>query len=561
MVAATGTMTSGFFAAAERWLQRLLRAAAIAVVACWISVAWAVTHTKFVDGLVLPVDLQHAGDGSDRLFVVEQRGSIRVVRSGQLHAGSFLDITALVLSGGERGLLGVAFHPQYASNGRFFVNYTRAGDGATVIATYRVSAGNPDVADAASAQILLTIPQPFANHNGGVLRFGPDGYLYLGMGDGGSANDPGNRAQDRFNLLGKILRIDVDGGNPYGIPASNPFANDTSGAAGRPEIWAVGLRNPWKFAFDRATGAFFIGDVGQDRFEEIHRFDAATGAGANLGWRMMEGMHCTGLRGPVPCFDPSLSLPILEYSHSMGCSVTGGAVYRGTAVPALAGRYVYGDFCSGRIWSAGQNPFGVWTARDLGNTGISISVFGEDEAGELYFADYARGEIRRFAAEPADRLDVIEYYNAALDHYFITATPAEIHALDAGTREGWTRTLQSFSAFAQAASGMNPVCRYYLPPAFGDSHFYSASPVECDEVRTKFPGFVFEGTAVLHIALPDTVTGGCAVGTVPVYRVWNNRADANHRYTTDPAIRNMMVARGGIAEGYGPDRVIMCAPQ
>ncbi len=551
-------LISGLFAMGARWLLRLVRAIAVAAVASWASVAPAVTHTNFIDGLVTPVDLQHAGDGSGRMFVVEQRGSIRIVRNGQLKAASFLDIAGLVVSGGERGLLGVAFHPAFASNGRFFVNYTRAGDGATVIAAYRVSAGNPDLADSASAQILLTIPQPFANHNGGVLRFGPDGYLYIGMGDGGSGNDPGNRAQDRFNLLGKILRVDVDGGNPYGIPATNPFA---SGAGGRPEIWAVGLRNPWKFAFDRGTGDFFVGDVGQERFEEIHRFDAATGAGANLGWRVMEGAHCTGLAGPVPCFDPSLSLPIIEYSHSAGCSVTGGTVYRGTAVAALAGRYVYGDFCSGRIWSAGPSQFGVWTSREIGNTGITISAFGEDEAGELYFTDYARGEIRRFAAESADRIDVVEYYNAALDHYFMTATPAEIHALDAGTLKGWARTSRSFSAFAQAASGTSPVCRYYLPPAFGDSHFYSASPVECNEVRAKFPGFVSEGTAVLHIALPDTMTGVCATGTVPVYRVWNNRADSNHRYTTDPAIRNAMVAQGGIAEGYGPDHVIMCAPQ
>ena len=301
--------------------------------------------------------------------------------------------------------------------------------------------------------------------------------------------------------------------------------------------------------------------MGQDRFEEVHRFDAAAGAGANLGWRMMEGGHCTGLMGPVPCFDPSLSLPIIEYSHSVGCSVTGGTVYRGTAVPALAGRYVYGDFCSGRIWSARQNQFGTWTSREIGNSGTAISAFGEDEAGELYFADYARGEIRHFAAEPADRIDVIEYYNAALDHYFITATPAEVHALDSGRLKGWARTLRSFPAFAQEASGTSPVCRYYLPPGVGDSHFYSASPVECDEVRRKFPGFLFEGGAALHIALPGPATGVCANGTVPVYRVWNNRADSNHRYTTDPAIRDAMVALGGIAEGYGPDRVIMCAPQ
>jgi len=547
------------FATEARKLRQLVLAIGVAALASFVPSATAVMHTKFADGLVAPVDLQHAGDGSGRMFVVEQRGTVRVVRNGQLNAGSFLDITSLVIAGGERGLLGIAFHPGYASNGRFFVNYTRAEDGATVIAEYRVSTGNPDVADSASTQILLTIAQPFANHNAGATRFGPDGYLYIGMGDGGSANDPGNRAQDSFNLLGKILRIDVDRGNPYAIPATNPFA---SGAAGAPEIWAVGLRNPWKFAFDRATGDFFIGDVGQDRFEEIDRMNAGTGAGANLGWRMMEGLNCTGLMGPLPCFDPSLSLPIIEYGRSDGCSVTGGAVYRGTAVAALAGRYVYGDFCTGRIWSARQDQFGVWRPRTIGSTGIAISAFGEDEAGELYFADYVRGEIRRFNGEAADRIDVIEYYNAALDHYFMTSLPAEINALDSGLLVGWTRTLQSFTAFAHGASGLSPVCRFYLPPAFGDSHFYSASPAECSEVRAKFPDFILESAAVLHIALPDTVTGVCAPGSIPVYRVWNNRAgDSNHRYTTDPSIRNMMVAEGGVAEGYGPDQVIMCAPQ
>ncbi len=229
------------------------------------------------------------------------------------------------------------------------MNYTRQGDGATIIARYQRSAGDPNVADPASAVTLLTVAQPFANHNGGQLRFGPDGYLYIGLGDGGSANDPGNRAQDLSTLLGKMLRIDVDGGSPYAVPATNPFVNDGNPGT-LPEIWAYGLRNPWRFSFDRLTGDLFIADVGQGAREEINFQAAGTGAGANYGWRVMEGSACTGLGGGPACFDASLTLPILEYDHSLGCSVTGGHRYRGAANPALAGYFVYGDFCSGRIW-------------------------------------------------------------------------------------------------------------------------------------------------------------------------------------------------------------------
>jgi glucose/arabinose dehydrogenase len=392
----------------------------------------AVTSSTVVGGLASPVDIVNAGDRSGRLFAVEQGGTIRIIAADRLIAAPFLDIRSSVLSGGEQGLLGLAFHPQFAVNRRFFVDYTRQSDGATVIAEYRASATDPNQADATSAKILLTIAQPFANHNGGALRFGPDGYLYIGMGDGGSANDPGNRAQDAQELLGKILRIDVDRGTPYAIPATNPYA--TTG--GRKEIWARGVRNPWRFNFDRVTGDFFIGDVGQDRLEEIDWRAAGSGAGTNFGWRVMEGDSCTSLAGPVTCFDPSLTPPILQYGHDLGCSVTGGTVYRGSAVPALAGRYVYGDFCSGRLWSAAKNALGGFSARDIATTGINITAFGEDEAGELYFTDYSRGEIRRFAAEASDRVDVVEYYHAALDHYFITATPAEINALDGGTIKG-----------------------------------------------------------------------------------------------------------------------------
>jgi glucose/arabinose dehydrogenase len=295
-------------------------------------------------------------------------------------------------------LLGVAFHPDYAANGYFYVNYTRQGDGATVIARYQRSVANPDLADLASAQILLTIAQPYSNHNGGQLRFGPDGYLYIGTGDGGSANDPQNRAQDLGTLLGKMLRIDVNTGAPYAVPAGNPFVNDGNpGTLG--EIWAYGLRNPWRFSFDRSTGDLFIGDVGQDAWEEIDFQAAGTGAGANYGWRVMEGAHCTGLGGGPACFDPSLTPPILEYGHDVGCSVTGGYRYRGAASPALAGYYLYADYCSGRMWGATWSGAGPWTTVQLLQTGFSVSTFGEDEAGEIYVAAHNTGVMYRISAQ------------------------------------------------------------------------------------------------------------------------------------------------------------------
>jgi len=266
-----------------------------------IAIDFAHADTRLVPaiaGLQNPVDIANARDGSGRLFIVEQPGRIRVTKNGQLMPTPFLDLTALVQFGGEQGLLGLAFHPDFRDNGLLFVNYTRRDDGATVVARYRVSVSDPDRADPASAVQLLLIPQPFANHNGGALKFGPDGYLYVATGDGGSANDPGNRAQNTFEWLGKLLRIDVDRGAPYAIPPGNPFA---SGTSGRPEVWAYGLRNPWRIAFDRQTGDLYIADVGQDVVEEIDFLPAGTGAGANFGWHVMEGSRCTALDGGPAC--------------------------------------------------------------------------------------------------------------------------------------------------------------------------------------------------------------------------------------------------------------------
>jgi glucose/arabinose dehydrogenase len=344
--------------------------------------AVSITTEPVVTGLTNPVAITHAGDGSDRLFITLQTGQIVIYDSAQVLAAPFLDISGLVSSGGERGLLGVAFHRSYASNGFFYVNYTDAA-GDTVIARYSVSA-DPNLADPTSAFILLTIPQPFSNHNGGQLQFGPDGYLYVAVGDGGSGGDPQDNAQNLGSFLGKILRIDVDGGVPYAIPADNPFV----GIAGAlDEIWASGLRNPWRFSFDRLTDDLFIGDVGQGIWEEVDFQPTGSAGGENYGWRLMEGNSC--FNPSTNCNNGTLTLPILVYDHNVGCSITGGYRYRGSNNPDLDGFYVYGDYCTGRIWGAKEDGMGGWTATELIDTNFLISTFGEDESGEIYVAHFS----------------------------------------------------------------------------------------------------------------------------------------------------------------------------
>ncbi len=340
-------------------------------------------------GLSSPVAITHAGDS--RIFVTEQAGRIVIIDGGTELATPFLDITARVSTSSERGLFSVAFHPDYASNGFFYVDYTdNSGD--TVISRFSVT-GDPNVADPASEAVLLNIPQPFANHNGGQLQFGPDGFLYASSGDGGSGNDPGCEGQDGATLLGAMLRLDVDqnvGTSPFhGIPASNPFVGD---ATVLDEIWALGMRNPWRFSFDRDTGDMYIGDVGQGAREEVDFQPAASAGGENYGWKVMEGTLCTGNSSgcagiSLPaCNAPELTLPILEYSHSGGrCSITGGYVYRGNSIPGANGLYFYGDFCTGEVFAA-SDPGGGWQAEVLPNTFPSIATFGEDVDGELYLA-------------------------------------------------------------------------------------------------------------------------------------------------------------------------------
>jgi glucose/arabinose dehydrogenase len=357
-----------------------------------------ISLTEVASGLNLSVGLTFAPGVPASLFVTEQRGKIREIRRSELQPEPFLDITQRVLCCGERGLLSVAFHPDFVTNGQFFVNYTDL-TGATIVSRFRVFAADPRRGDPASEEVILEIAQPFSNHNGGQLQFGPDGYLYIGTGDGGSANDPGNRAQDRLDLLGKMLRIDVDGGSPYAIPPTNPFRNLVLTA--RPEIWASGLRNPWRFSFDRATGDLYIADVGQGRFEEVNIQPATSHGGENYGWRLMEASSCN--LPSTGCSPGGLTLPILEYSHGapgFHCSVTGGYVYRGR-FSTLRGIYFYGDYCTGTIWGA-RAINGVWRNVITLDTTLRVSTFGEDHGGDLYVAHYL-GTIYRIVTQSPPR--------------------------------------------------------------------------------------------------------------------------------------------------------------
>jgi glucose/arabinose dehydrogenase len=343
-------------------------------------------------GLDFPLFLT-APAGDERLFVVERGGLIRILRDGEVLATPFLDVSALVSNVGEQGLLCLAFAPQYASSGTFFVSYTDA-DGDLIVASYRVSS-DPDVAEAASAVVRLSVPHPEPTHYGGMLAFGPDGYLYVGSGDGGAPGEFSTTGQDRSDLLGSILRLDVSGDAGYAVPSGNPFVG-TAGA--RPEIWSYGVRNPWRFSFDRATGDLYIGDVGEDQREELNVASAAEGGakGLNFGWAVAEGLACA--QGGT-CDRTGFTDPVLDYTHDNGCSITGGYVYRGAALAGLQGTYFFGDFCGGWVQSVRMSNGQVtedtsWPALD---TGGSITSFGEDAAGELYVLT-SDGRVSRIVA-------------------------------------------------------------------------------------------------------------------------------------------------------------------
>jgi glucose/arabinose dehydrogenase len=353
------------------------------------------TVIRVTGGLSSPLGVTHAGDGSGRLFVVQRGGKVRVVKGGTLQAASFLDVGSRTDGSGERGLLGVAFHPQFASNGFVYVYYTNVNDGDIMVTRLTANAARTS-ASLATETLLLRINHPRTNHNGGAMAFGPDGYLYLGVGDGGGADDPDNNGQNKGTLLGKILRIDVNGSGSgpydnYGIPSDNPFV----GIAGADEVWAWGMRNPWRLSFDRTTGNLFIGDVGQNRYEEVDRESNASAGGLNYGWDVMEGKHCRFDGCTPPANDV---LPVAEYNHSLGCSITGGYVYRGTHRD-MQGQYVFGDYCSGRIWTMPHNGTAITERRD---TGLLISSFGESQSAELYVTDLSGVLYRVIAPEFSD---------------------------------------------------------------------------------------------------------------------------------------------------------------
>jgi glucose/arabinose dehydrogenase len=375
---------------------------------------------QFASGFSSPVGIEHPANDT-RLFIVQQGGLVRILNTnGTINATPFINLSSVITTAGnEQGLLGLAFHPNYAANGQFFVNYTRSSDGATVIAKYTVNTANPNIAQT-TGTILMTIAQPFSNHNGGCIRFGPDGYLYIGMGDGGSAGDPGNRAQNKLENLGKMLRIDVD--NPalplnYGIPSTNPYV----GIAGNDEIWAIGLRNPWKFSFNRLNGDLWIADVGQNIIEEINKVVAPLPTGLNFGWKCYEGNSVYSTTG-CPSVS-TLTQPFAQYTHSGtgGCSITGGYVYTGTLYPNLIGKYIFADYCNNKIGVV--NSAGVISFSTV-FTGTNFTSFGEDINGEIYVVGGSNGIVYRvvdssLANTSFEKSGFSIYPNPAKEEFFV----------------------------------------------------------------------------------------------------------------------------------------------
>jgi len=386
-----------------------------------------------------PVDLQHAGDGSNRLYVVEQSGRILTFDNSSAVTVSavFLDIRSRVnSSGNEEGLLGLAFDPAFTQNGYFYVNYTASNPRRTVISRFSMAPGAPHVADALSERVLLEFPQPYSNHNGGQIAFGPDGFLYIATGDGGSGGDPQNNAQNLGNLLGKILRIDVSrevADKRYAIPADNPFAGNTAGH--REEIWAYGLRNPWRFSFDRVSGRLWTGDVGQNRFEEVDIIER----GKNYGWRVMEGFVC--YNPASGCDESGLEKPVVTYGRSDGASITGGYVYRGTRVPELQGKYIYADFVSGNIWALDYAGPGNAENTMLLRSSQNIASFGVDAANELYACSFS-GEVLRFTSTVSSASPAPQRTGLSIDSFHphpVSAEDAKLHVRVSVPESGYAR--------------------------------------------------------------------------------------------------------------------------
>jgi uncharacterized protein (TIGR03437 family) len=495
--------------------------------------------SRVTGGLNNPTDIQDPRDGSGRLFFVQQNGTIRVFRNGALLEAPFLEIRSKISTGSERGLLGLVFPPDYARKQHFYVNYTDTR-GDTVIALYRTSA-NPDVADRDSERILTTIAQPFANHNGGGLRFGPDGYLYIGLGDGGSAGDPRNNGQNPQARLGKMLRLDVESSpGEVRIPPDNPFVGNQ---AYLPEIWATGLRNPWRYSFDRETGDLWIGDVGQDRFEEIHFQPASSRGGENYGWNLMEGLSCFRAN----CSREGLTQPALDYGRGDGCSVTGGFVYRGSRSPALRGAYIYGDYCSGRIWGLRRDGE-RWRNELLIDTNLAISTFGEDDAGEIYVADHGRGEIWAIAGGSQPVFTAAGVVNAASQESGLVAgSLATIYVAGAVEQPGIT--LASRIPLPTELSGIGVVVNERRAPILGVANVNGQ-----EQVNFQVPFEVGSGPTASVTVIRNGVSS--AAVSVPVRLiqpgVFANGTDAIVVHHSDNALvsRTRPLERGEFAYFY-----------
>lgn len=446
----------------------------------------------FYSGLNGPVGLYHCND--HRLFILEKNtGKIEIVDTTGTYIGTFLNVGSLLSSGSERGLLGLAFHPNYASNGYFYINYTNTS-GNTVVARYQVS-GNPNVANAGSAQTIITINQPFGNHNGGHIAFGPDGYLYIGMGDGGSAGDPGNRAQNLNDLLGKMLRLDVDSAFPYAVPSDNPFV----GVAGtQDEIWSYGLRNPWKFSFDRQTGDIWIADVGQNAWEEVNFRPASSTGGENYGWRCYEG---NATYNTAACAAAStMVFPVQQYSHSAPtsfCSITGGVVYRGSKYPAMNGIYFFTDYCAGVLYGISGSESNGWTTTNFGSAGSAVTAIQEDAAGELYIV--RQGGV---IAKIKDACGEFQPTISLNEEGSLESTPATSYWWFNGTTQIPGATSQ---AYAPAAAGLYSV---------------NASNGECTRASNQIPWVILGGipgctypSAINYNTDASVDDGSCQFGT------------------------------------------------
>lgn len=479
-----------------------------------------------------PADIVPAYDGLGWIYVAGQDGRIHLFSKRAAYGQVVLDLTSKVTfsPNSEQGLLGIAFDPADRNTTYLYANYTRSTDGATVVSRFpRINSASLAVAfDRALEQVLITIPQPFTNHNGGKIAFGPDGYLYIGMGDGGSGNDPNNVAQNLGSLLGKMLRIDVRPAGAYAVPPDNPYLNDGN-AATLPEIWASGLRNPWRFSFDRLTGDLFIGDVGQDVREEVDFLPAGAPGGANFGWSVLEGVRCTGLtrNPPAPaCSDARFTAPILDYPHtdaqgqSVGRSISGGYRYRGSRHPGLAGYYLYADYITGRIWAARIGSNGAWTTSQVLQMGANWSTFGEDDAGEIYVADRSSGTIYRIVGGDADQDGLPDWWENA---YFGSSTAADPNADTDG--DGFT----NLQEYANGTDPLSPSSRLKRPDFNGDGH----ADILWYNQQT--------GTVVQWYVVNGEYVGSGSLGVLPPATGWRPRvlADVNGDGRTDLVWRNV----------------------